>query len=161
MINSLFIGRRLGLLRLLRGGDDVTGLEPRRRNLGYLPQDFGVYPNLDAVEFLRYLAALKGLTQARARSRVSARCHDISTRHDDRSTTVPCFAADKSNPEAPASRIVPSDRFTKFTPTFGFKTKAVSDNKAVSPAYGTKREKGLALSANSSLNTPIYLALFV
>ncbi len=32
--------------------------------------------------------------------------------------------------------------------TFGFKTKAASDNKTVSPAYGTKREKGLALFAN-------------
>jgi ABC-type multidrug transport system ATPase subunit len=28
--------------------------------LGYLPQDFGVYPNLTAVEFLEYLAAIKG-----------------------------------------------------------------------------------------------------
>jgi ABC-type multidrug transport system ATPase subunit len=27
-----------------------------RRVLGYLPQDFGVYPNLNAVEFLSYLA---------------------------------------------------------------------------------------------------------
>jgi ABC-type multidrug transport system ATPase subunit len=32
-----------------------------RRSLGYLPQDFGVYPNLNAVEFLRYLAAVRGL----------------------------------------------------------------------------------------------------
>ncbi|WP_166242278.1 ABC transporter ATP-binding protein [Paenibacillus turpanensis] len=32
-----------------------------RRTLGYLPQDFGVYPHLNPVEFLEYVAALKGL----------------------------------------------------------------------------------------------------
>ena len=38
--------------------------------LGYLPQDFGVYPNLNAVEFLEYLAAVKGLDAAAARRRI-------------------------------------------------------------------------------------------
>src|SRR4051795_6187199 len=32
-----------------------------RRRLGYLPQDFGVYDNLTATEFLTYFAALKGV----------------------------------------------------------------------------------------------------
>ncbi|MDH3891091.1 MAG: ATP-binding cassette domain-containing protein [candidate division Zixibacteria bacterium] len=32
-----------------------------RTVLGYLPQDFGVYPHLNAVEFLTYLAAAKGI----------------------------------------------------------------------------------------------------
>lgn len=32
-----------------------------RKQLGFLPQDFGVYPNLNAIEFLRYMAALKGV----------------------------------------------------------------------------------------------------
>ncbi len=32
-----------------------------RQRLGYLPQDFGVYPNLNAFEFLEYLAAMKGV----------------------------------------------------------------------------------------------------
>lgn len=41
-----------------------------RRVLGYLPQDFGVYPNLNAVEFLEYLAAVKGLDAADARRRI-------------------------------------------------------------------------------------------
>jgi ABC-type multidrug transport system ATPase subunit len=34
-----------------------------RRRLGFLPQDFGVYPNLSAIEFLQYFAALKGVRQ--------------------------------------------------------------------------------------------------
>lgn len=32
-----------------------------RKQLGFLPQDFGVYPNLNAYEFLEYMAALKGV----------------------------------------------------------------------------------------------------
>jgi ABC-2 type transport system ATP-binding protein len=42
-----------------------------RRVLGYLPQDFGVYPNLTAIEFLDYLAAVKGIPRAAARQRIS------------------------------------------------------------------------------------------
>jgi ABC-type multidrug transport system ATPase subunit len=41
-----------------------------RAVLGYLPQDFGVYPNLNAVEFLEYLAAVKGLDAATAGRRI-------------------------------------------------------------------------------------------
>ena len=41
-----------------------------RAVLGYLPQDFGVYPNLNAVEFLEYLAAAKGLDRKTARQRI-------------------------------------------------------------------------------------------
>ena len=41
-----------------------------RQVLGYLPQDFGVYPNLNALEFLEYLAAIKGLDGRSARRRI-------------------------------------------------------------------------------------------
>ncbi|HMG05665.1 MAG TPA: ABC transporter ATP-binding protein [Chthoniobacterales bacterium] len=41
-----------------------------RALLGYLPQDFGVYPNLNAIEFLEYLAAAKGLDRKTARTRI-------------------------------------------------------------------------------------------
>ena len=41
-----------------------------RDALGYLPQDFGIYPNLSAIEFLGYLAAVKGLGEACARRRI-------------------------------------------------------------------------------------------
>jgi len=41
-----------------------------RAVLGYLPQDFGVYPNLNATEFLEYLAAAKGLDRKTARNRM-------------------------------------------------------------------------------------------
>ena len=46
-----------------------------RRVLGYLPQDFGVYPNLNAIEFLNYMAALKGLSNAAAKKRIDELLH--------------------------------------------------------------------------------------
>jgi len=50
--------------------DIVQSPDGLRAVLGYLPQDFGVYPNLNAVEFLAYLAALKGLGGRTARQRI-------------------------------------------------------------------------------------------
>jgi ABC-type multidrug transport system ATPase subunit len=41
-----------------------------RAVLGYLPQYFGIYPNLNAVEFLAYIAALKGLNGRTSRRRI-------------------------------------------------------------------------------------------
>ena len=41
-----------------------------RAVLGYLPQDFGVYPNLNADEFLRYMAAIKGIAPKAAQERI-------------------------------------------------------------------------------------------
>ena len=52
------------------GTDLAADPESLRSTLGYLPQDFGVYPNLNAVEFLEYLAAVKGLDAASARKRI-------------------------------------------------------------------------------------------
>ncbi|MBI5868691.1 MAG: ABC transporter ATP-binding protein [candidate division Zixibacteria bacterium] len=42
-----------------------------REVLGYLPQDFGVYPNLSAVEFLQYIAAIKGIEAGAAKRRIA------------------------------------------------------------------------------------------
>nr|WP_176705207.1 ATP-binding cassette domain-containing protein [Halobacterium sp. GN101] len=49
-------------------GVDVTS-EPDaiRTELGYLPQEFGVYPNLTAEEFLEYLAGIRGIADAEDR----------------------------------------------------------------------------------------------
>ena len=57
--------------RVLWNGVDVAvAPDSLRAVLGYLPQDFGVYPHLTAFEFLSYLAALKGLESAAARRRI-------------------------------------------------------------------------------------------
>ena len=52
------------------GADVAKNPDGLRGVLGYLPQDFGVYPNLNAVEFLEYMAAAKGLDGASARCRI-------------------------------------------------------------------------------------------
>ena len=55
---------------LWNGADLATDPDALRSTLGYLPQDFGVYPNLNAIEFLQYLAAVKGLDAAASRNRI-------------------------------------------------------------------------------------------
>jgi len=53
-------------------GDIDVLREPTRlrKVLGYLPQDFGVYPKVSALELLDHLARLKGLTNAKERREV-------------------------------------------------------------------------------------------
>lgn len=52
-------------------GTDISRAPDGLRSvLGYLPQDFGVYPNLTPLEFLEYLAAAKGLDAPTARKRI-------------------------------------------------------------------------------------------
>jgi len=46
---------------LFDGVDIVKKPDEMRRRLGFLPQDFGVYPNLSALEFMQYFAALRGV----------------------------------------------------------------------------------------------------
>src|SRR5262249_50829579 len=53
----------------IRFGDIDVLAEPQalRGTLGYLPQDFGVYPRVSAYEMLDHLAVLKGITAGPAR----------------------------------------------------------------------------------------------
>ena len=53
------------------GHDIASSPDSIRRILGYLPQAFGIYPNLNAIEFLSYLAAARGLSGKPARKRIS------------------------------------------------------------------------------------------
>ncbi|MBN2549053.1 MAG: ABC transporter ATP-binding protein [Anaerolineales bacterium] len=52
------------------GANMIKSPDRLRAVLGYLPQDFGVYPNLNAIEFLQYMAAIKGLDGKQARQRI-------------------------------------------------------------------------------------------
>ena len=45
--------------------------EDYRALIGYLPQDFGYYPDFTAYDFLMYISALKGLSKQKAESRVN------------------------------------------------------------------------------------------
>lgn len=56
----------LGDIDVLRDKDAV------RRTLGYLPQEFGVYPRISALEMLDHLAVLKGIPAAQRKEVVNA-----------------------------------------------------------------------------------------
>ncbi|MBA3960565.1 MAG: ABC transporter ATP-binding protein [Chthoniobacterales bacterium] len=60
---------------LFRGVDIAKRPNELRKTLGYLPQDFGVYENLTAREFLSYFAALKGV---RSKARVMAMLESVN-----------------------------------------------------------------------------------
>ena len=53
-------------------GNDIFKLgEKYRGKLGYLPQDFGYYPDLTVYDYLMYIASIKGLRPIAAKSRGS------------------------------------------------------------------------------------------
>jgi len=56
----------------LDGNDIVQNPDYIRKMLGYLPQDFGVYDNLNAYEFLEYIAAMKGVGGPNLKNRIEA-----------------------------------------------------------------------------------------
>ena len=51
----------------MNGVDLITRKDHTRRMLGYLPQDFGLYPTLTARQMLDYFAKLKGITNKKER----------------------------------------------------------------------------------------------
>ncbi|SHE37316.1 ABC transporter ATP-binding protein [Pedobacter caeni] len=64
------ISKPTGGTVFLNGEDIVKKPDTIRKTLGYLPQDFGVYPNLNAYEFLEYIAAMKGVGGSGLRKRI-------------------------------------------------------------------------------------------
>jgi ABC-type multidrug transport system ATPase subunit len=62
----------------LDGADIVRSPNNVRKVLGYLPQDFGVYQNLTAVEFLEYLGAIKGFSGKSLKKRIDALLADLN-----------------------------------------------------------------------------------
>ncbi len=63
---------------LLNGTDITKSPNALRKLLGYLPQDFGVYDNLTAVEFLQYIAALKGYSGKLVNTRIEALLEELN-----------------------------------------------------------------------------------
>ncbi len=60
------------------GTDIISNPTVMRETLGYLPQDFGVYPRMSARALLNHIAVLKGVTDKAAReAQVSALLKDV------------------------------------------------------------------------------------
>lgn len=55
---------------LLDGLDVVKNKDAVRRILGYLPQEFGVYPRISALDMLNHLAVMKGITSSGERKTI-------------------------------------------------------------------------------------------
>jgi len=58
-------------LIILNKNNIVKDANYMRKQLGYLPQDFGVYPNLNAFEFLEYMVAMKGIGGENLKPRIA------------------------------------------------------------------------------------------
>ena len=66
----------MGLTRPSGGEAIVCGLDPVRkakevkRLIGYMPENVGFYPELDAVQSLEYIAALNGMPESKTKKRI-------------------------------------------------------------------------------------------
>ncbi|WP_353118360.1 ABC transporter ATP-binding protein [Myroides odoratus] len=70
---------------------DINILEQQnefRKVLGYLPQDFGVYPNMSAVDLLDYFARLKGISNALERREIVNRVLEVTNLYEVRRKSV-------------------------------------------------------------------------
>jgi ABC-2 type transport system ATP-binding protein len=77
---------QLGNLDVLRQKDDV------RKLLGYLPQEFGVYPKVTAETMLNHFAVLKGITERRARKEAVDALLNRVNLHDVRKQKLGTFS---------------------------------------------------------------------
>lgn len=55
---------------LFNGMDVVSNKDAIRRVLGYLPQEFGVYPRISAIDMLHHLAVMKGISKSGERKEI-------------------------------------------------------------------------------------------
>ena len=64
-----------GILKPTSGNITLDGVDVSREDyravLGYLPQDFGYYPDFTGMDFLLYLAALKGMSRPHAKRKAA------------------------------------------------------------------------------------------
>ena len=69
---------------LLDGRDAAEMGDEYRALLGYLPQDFGYYPDFSALDFMRYMATLKGFSDRDGRARSMELLDEVGLADDAR-----------------------------------------------------------------------------
>src|SRR5215467_9746464 len=72
--------------------DVLTQKEEVRRRLGYLPQEFGVYPRISAQDMLSHIALLKGITDAKERKDLVGWMLKRCNLYDDRKKALTGFS---------------------------------------------------------------------
>ena len=71
--------------QILLDGRDASELgDEYRALLGYLPQDFGYYPDFSALDFMRYMATLKGFSDRDGRARSMELLDEVGLADDAR-----------------------------------------------------------------------------
>ncbi|MEO1592909.1 MAG: ATP-binding cassette domain-containing protein, partial [Cyanobacteria bacterium J06632_22] len=76
----------------LDGIDILNDPHSARACLGYLPQDFGVYPNVSAEDLLNQLAVFKGFTRSQQRKEMVARQLSLVNLYEQRSQKLGTFS---------------------------------------------------------------------
>ena len=76
----------LGEIDVLRQKEEV------RRRLGYLPQDFGVYPRISAQDMLDHIALLKGIVNGKERREIVEAMLKRCNLHDSRKKSLASFS---------------------------------------------------------------------
>jgi len=75
------------------GGMDVLQQKQKlRESLGYLPQEFGVYPKTSALDLLNHLAVLKGINNAKNRAEIVAALLQKVNLYEQRKKAVSSFS---------------------------------------------------------------------
>jgi len=77
---------------VLDGVDVLAEPQELRRRLGYLPQDFGVYPGISALLLLDHIAVLKGISDQRARREQVEALLDLTNLYAVRNKAVSTFS---------------------------------------------------------------------
>ena len=77
-----------GLSKPTSGNISYNGIDVSREEyrdmLGYLPQNFGYYPEFTAQDFMMYIAALKGIPKSRAKARTAELLEMVSLKNEAR-----------------------------------------------------------------------------
>jgi len=76
----------LGEIDVLKQKEEV------RRRLGYLPQDFGVYPRISAQDMLDHIALLKGIVNGKERREIVEAMLKRCNLHDSRKKSLASFS---------------------------------------------------------------------
>ncbi|MBK9331458.1 MAG: ABC transporter ATP-binding protein [Ignavibacteria bacterium] len=63
-----------------------------RKVLGYLPQDFGIYPGVNAEDLLNYFAVLKGISSSKERKKVTEKALELTNLNEFRKMNVSNFS---------------------------------------------------------------------
>ena len=76
----------------LDGRDVLADPQELRRRLGYLPQEFGVYPAVSALALLAHIAVLKGITSTRERREQVDAVLQLTNLYEVRKSAVSTFS---------------------------------------------------------------------